>query len=125
MARLATTLLLVCSLTGLARGADDSWKWVHAGVAAQWAGNVADIKSSWGHPEKNGWLAANNGRFTAEGAGKKIAVGAGITAVSYFVAKKWPRTRKYVGVFNFSVGVTWGQQAVRNWRMPDGYHQGR
>jgi hypothetical protein len=95
-----------------------SWLWVHTGVAMQVAGSFADWATSWKQPEGNQLLAESGGqyagRFYRTGTVNKVALSAGLAAVSYAVACKWPKMRKYVGVFNMSVGAGYGAAAVSN-----------
>jgi hypothetical protein len=95
-----------------------SWLWVHTGVATQVAGSFADWATSWKQPEGNQLLAQSGGpyagRFYRTGTVNKIALSAGLAVVSYAIAWKFPRTRKYVGVFNMAVGAGYGAAAVSN-----------
>ena len=95
-----------------------SWLWVHTGVAMQVAGSFGDWATSWKQPEGNQWLAQSNGpyagRFYRTGTVNKLALGAGLAAVSYAIAWKWPKARKYVGVFNIAVGAGFGSAAISN-----------
>jgi hypothetical protein len=96
----------------------DSLWWVHAGVTAQLAGTFADWATSWKQPEGNSLLAQSGGeyagRFYRSGTAIKFGIAAGVTAVSYVVACKWPKTRKYVGIFNLAMGAGFSAQAFRN-----------
>lgn len=93
-------------------------KWVHASVAAQLLGNAADCASSWKQRELNPWLqepgGVYRGDFYRAGLSKKVGISIGVTALSYFVAKKYPKLRKYVVISNVSLGATWGGVAMRN-----------
>ena len=95
-----------------------SWLWVHTGVATQVAGSFADWATSWKQPEGNQLLAESGGqyagRFYRTGTVNKVALSAGLAVVSYAIAWKFPRTRKFVGVFNMSVGAGYGAAAVSN-----------
>ena len=95
-----------------------SWLWVHTGVAMQLAGSFGDWATSWKQPEGNQLLAEPGGkyagRFYRTGTVNKVALSAGLAAVSYAIAWKWPKTRKYVGVFNMSVGAGFGAAAISN-----------
>ena len=95
-----------------------SWRWVHAGVAVQLAGSLADWATSWKQPEGNGFLAETSGpyagRFYRSGTERKAAFSGGLVIVSYLVARKWPKTRKYVGLFNMTVGAGFGAAAISN-----------
>ena len=92
--------------------------WVHAGVAMQVAGSFADWATSWKQPEGNSLMAEPGGqyagRFYRTGTANKVAVSAGLAAVSYAIAWKWPKARRYVGVFNMSVGAGFGAAAISN-----------
>lgn len=95
-----------------------SMLWVHSGVAMQLAGSFADWATSWKQPEGNQLLAQSGGqyagRFYRTGTVNKIGLSVGLAAVSYAVACKWPKMRKYVGIFNMSVGAGFGAAAVSN-----------
>ena len=112
-------LLMLFCFGMLAYATDTDWKWVHAGVAAQLAGNTADFATSWKQPEATKWLQETSGpyqgRFYRRGAAGKIAVSGCVTAVSYLVAWKWPKSRKYVGILNLSLGATFGGVAASNY----------
>ena len=108
------TLLLLLALSLPAFPSETSWLWVHAGVATQIGGNFADIATSWQQPEATKWLATN-GRFERQGITAKLSLSAGISAASYLIASKWPRSRKYVGIINLSIGGTWGAVATSNY----------
>ena len=108
------TIVLIFILSFSALAPDDSWLWVHAGVATQIGGNFADIATSWQQPEATRWLATN-GRFERHGATAKLGLSAGIALASYAIAWKWPRARRYVGIANLSLGATWGAVAASNY----------
>jgi hypothetical protein len=95
-----------------------SWLWVNSGVATQVAGSFADWATSWKQPEGNQLLAQPDGpyagRFYRTGTVNKVAFSAGLAALSYVVAWKWPHSRKYVGVFNMAVGAGFGAAAISN-----------
>jgi len=102
----------------VSRGSGSSWMWVHAGVAVQVAGSAADWATSWKQPEANQWLAepggAYQGTFYHEGTVRKDGLSAGLAAASYVLAWKWPRARRYIGIFNMSIGAGYGAAAVSN-----------
>ena len=108
------TIILIFILSFSALASDDSWLWVHAGVATQIGGNFADIATSWQQPEATLWLATN-GRFERHGVACKLGISAGITAASYLIAWRWPRSRKCVGIINLFEGGTWGAVAASNY----------
>ena len=95
-----------------------SWLWVHAGVSVQVAGSFADWATSWKQPEGNHSLAESRGpyagKFYRSGTAQKLGLGAGLAAISYVIGWKWPKARKYVGVFNMAVGGGFGGAAVSN-----------
>jgi len=96
----------------------ESWWWVHAGVTAQLAGNFGDWATSWKQPEGNGTLAQSGGeyagRFYRTGTVVKFGMAAGVAGVSYLLGWKWPHTRKFVGIFNMTMGGGFAVQAIRN-----------
>jgi len=95
-----------------------SWLWVHTGVAMQVAGSFADWATSWKQPEGNPMLADSSGpyagRFYRSGTIRKGLLTGGMALVSFAIAKKFPRTRKFVGLFNMSVGAGYAAEAFRN-----------
>ena len=96
----------------------DSWWWVTSGVTMQVAGSLADAATSWKQPEGNSMLADSSGpytgRFYRAGLARKGLLCAGVAAVSIVIAKKFPRTRKLVGLFNMTIGAGYGAAAFRN-----------
>jgi hypothetical protein len=84
----------------------------------QVAGSFADWATSWKQPEGDAMLAQSSGtyagRFYRTGAMRKGALTGGIALLSYAVAWKFPKTRKFVGIFNFSLGAGYAAEAVRN-----------
>ena len=54
------------------------------------------------------------GTFYRSGTVHKAGLSAGLAVVSYAVAWKWPKARKYIGVFNMAVGAGYGAAAVSN-----------
>ena len=95
-----------------------SWQWVHSGVALQVAGSFGDWATSWKQPEGNQFLTEPGGRYAGtfyrSGTVRKAGLSAGLAVVSYVVGLKWPKARKYVGVFNMTVGAGFGAAAVSN-----------
>lgn len=106
---------------------DPSWKWVHIGIAVQAAGNAADIATSWKQPERTSWLAEKSGpyqdRFYWRGAARKTVLTGAISGLSYVVASRWPRTRKYVGWLNLGLGGVWSSVAVSNYLRNPAFHR--
>ena len=96
----------------------DSWWCVTSGVTMQVAGSFADWATSWKQPEGNSLLAQSSGtyagRFYRTGTARKGLLSGGIALVSYAVAWKFPKTRKYVGMFNMSAGAGFAAAALRN-----------
>lgn len=96
----------------------DSWWWVHSGVTMQLAGTFSDWATSWKQPEGNQWLAQSGGayagKFYRAGTAKKFGLAVGLSVVSYAVAWKWPKTRRFIGVFNMTMGGAFAAAAVRN-----------
>lgn len=95
-----------------------SWNWIHAGVAAEIMGDGLDWATSWKQPEGNRLLAETGGEYSGRlyrvGSWRKGAAAAGIALVSYGVAWKWPKLRRYVGIFDLSLGATWAVVACSN-----------
>jgi len=95
-----------------------AWRWVHAGVALQVAGNLADVATSWKQPEGNSWLTQSSGpyagKFYTSGALKKTLLSVCLASASYAIAYKWPKTRRLVGIFNMTVGAGFAAEAANN-----------
>ena len=96
----------------------DSWWWVTSGVTMQVAGSFADWATSWKQPEGNSMLAQSSGEYTGRfyrtGTVRKGLLSGGIALVSNAVAKKFPRTRRFVGIFNMSMGAAFSAAALTN-----------
>jgi hypothetical protein len=84
----------------------------------QVAGSFADAATSWKQPEGNSMLADSSGpyagRFYRAGAMRKGLLAGGIALASIAIAKKFPRARKFVGVFNMTIGAGYAAAAFRN-----------
>jgi hypothetical protein len=95
-----------------------TWNWINAGVGIQVLGNSLDWATSWKQPEANSLLANTSGQYTGQlyrtGSYRKAGVSGGLTVVSYLVGWKWPRTRKWVGILNMSLGGMWAGIAFSN-----------
>ena len=96
----------------------DSWWWVTSGVTMQAAGSFADWATSWKQPEGNSLLADSSGNYAGKfyrtGTLRKGLLSGGIALASYAIAWKFPKTRKFVGMFNMSVGAGFAAAAFRN-----------
>jgi hypothetical protein len=92
--------------------------WVTAGVTMQAAGSFADWATSWKQPEGNSMLATSSGtyagKFYRTGTARKGMLTGGLALVSYAIAWKFPKTRKFVGMFNMSVGAGYAAAAFSN-----------
>lgn len=95
-----------------------SWWWVHAGTALLLAGTSADVASSWKQPEGNPWLTQKSGPykglFYTSGAVKKSLLSAGLVSASYVLAKRWPKARRFVGMFDMTIGAALTGVAANN-----------
>ena len=116
-----STALLVWRAHGKAQTApspNPSWNWINVGVAAEAMGNSLDWATSWKQPESNSLLAQTGGQYSGElyrtGTNRKIAVAGGLALVSYAIGWKWPKLRKYVGIFDMVSGATWTGVAFSN-----------
>ena len=102
----------------LTQAKKDSLVWVHVGVTAQLAGTFADWATSWKQPEGNSLLQQSGGqyagRFYRSGTAVKFGIAGAVTGVSYIIAWKFPKTRKYIGIFNGAMGAGFAAQAFRN-----------
>jgi hypothetical protein len=81
-------------------------------------GNSLDWAISWKQPEGNSLLAQTGGQYSGDlyrtGTHRKIAVAGGLALVSYALGWKWPKLRKYVGIFDMVSGATWTGVAFSN-----------
>jgi hypothetical protein len=100
------------------RARPQSWRWVHAGIALQLAGNLGDVATSWKQPEGNSWLCESRGQYAGtfyrSAAVKKSLVSVVLVAASYAIAIKWPKARRFVGAFNLAIGASFAAAAVNN-----------
>jgi hypothetical protein len=96
------------------RWAKRLWK---ASVAALAAGSAVDIQSSLGKREVNGLLANQQGVFSAQGIGVKLAIaGAAIGTQQYFLHRHPAASGYKTGaLINFAVAGTLGGVAVHNY----------
>jgi hypothetical protein len=113
--------VVVCGLsaqTAVPAASAPSWYWVHAGVAAELLGNGLDWATSWKQPEGNQLLAETGGRYSGDlyrvGTARKASTAVGLAVVSYAIAWRWPRTRKWVGVFDLGMGAWFVGVAASN-----------
>jgi hypothetical protein len=119
---LASILLFAAACSAQTAGtipsSNPSWNWINAGVAVQTLGNSLDWATSWKQPEANSFLAQAGGPYAGDlyrtGTPRKFGIGAGVTAASYLVGWKWPRTRKAVGILNLVLGGVWTGAALSN-----------
>ena len=109
---------LILERSGPMPAKPDSWWWVHAGTALMFAGTAADVASSWKQPEGNSWLTQNSGpnagKFYTAGAVKKSLLSVSLVSASYVIARRWPKSRKFVGMFNMAVGAALTGVAANN-----------
>jgi hypothetical protein len=116
MRALIIALLLCAPLA--AEDKPPSWWWVHAGVAAHAIGSSADGYTSWERIEWNPIprerTGQMQGRFYRVGVGVKATDFAISTAAAYLIARKWPGTRKWIGIIGIGRGAVYGGIAVRN-----------
>lgn len=98
--------------------AEESWWWIHTGVTMQLAGSFSDWATSWKQPEGNAWLTESGGRyegrFYRSATIKRATFSSGLALASYVIAWKWPKTRKFLGTFNMTVGAGLASAAVSN-----------
>jgi hypothetical protein len=71
------------------------WRGLAFSMAAHGAASGFDAWTSWQRIERNRFLA-DDGRFTANSAGKKAVWFAGVTAIETLVVKKWGRKHPWV-----------------------------
>ncbi len=116
MRALIIALLLAAALA--AQDKPPSWWWVHAGVAAHAIGSAADGYTSWERIELNPILRERTGRmqgrFYRAGVGVKAGEFAISTAAVYLIGRKWPGTRRWLGIIQMGRGAVYGGIAIRN-----------
>ena len=117
MRTILITLLLAVGLPAEERK-PPSWLWIHAGVAAHALGSSADGYTSWERIELNPILRERTGRmqgrFYRAGVGVKAGEFAISTAAVYLIGRKWPGTRRWLGIIQMGRGAVYGGIAVRN-----------
>jgi hypothetical protein len=75
---------------------------------------IADVQSSMGRPEANGFLRSVDGRFGSRGVALKgVAVGAALGA-QWLMLRRNPNAAKYAAVTNFAAASLTGAAVVHN-----------
>ncbi len=115
-------LVLFAILLASPAGAEDGggrwakrlWK---ASIAAVAAGSVADMQSSMGKRETNGLLANQQGVFSAQGIGLKLAIAGAAIGTQQYLLHRHPAISVYKtgALINFAVAGALGGVAVHNY----------
>jgi hypothetical protein len=87
------------------------WK-VSAAVLG--AVTIADIQSSAGRREANGFLQSNDGRFNARGVTLKSLVVAGAVGGQWLMLRRNPNPAGYAAGINFAMSAVTGAAVVHN-----------
>lgn len=115
---LVLTAVLFCSPLGAQEGtgrwAKRLWK---ASVAAVAAGSAVDIQSSLGKREVNGLLANQQGVFSAQGIGLKLAIAGAAIGMQQYLLHRHPAAVGYKtgAMINLAVAGALGTVAVHNY----------
>lgn len=90
------------------------WK---ASIAAMAAGTLVDIHSSLGKHETNGLLANQQGVFSTQGIGLKLAIAGAAVGVQQYLLHKHPATAGYKtgALVNFAAAGFLGGTALHNY----------
>jgi len=114
-------VLLVALFCGTAHAEDGGGRWAKrfwkASVAAVAAGSVADIQSSLGKHETNGLLANQQGLFSMQGIGLKLAIAGAAIGTQQYLLHRHPAISGYRtgALINFAVAGALGGVAVHNY----------
>ena len=115
--RMRTLAVLVVILGVLAPQASAETKrkkiW-RVSAAILGAVTIADMQSSVGRPELNGFLRSPDGRFGSRGVALKTLVAGGALAGQYLMLRKNPDAAGYAAGVNFAMSAVTGAVVVRN-----------
>ena len=117
----ASLLLSAVLLGGPAYAQEGGGPWAkrlwQASVAAVAAGSVMDIQSSLGKHEVNGMLANQQGVFSVQGIGLKLAIAGAAVGTQQYLLHRHPAAAGYKtgALLNFAVAGTLGSVAIHNY----------
>ncbi len=117
----ASLVLLAVLLAGPACAEDGGGRWAKrlwkASVAAVAAGSIVDMQSSLGKHETNGLLANQQGVFSAQGIGLKLALAGAAIGAQQYLLHRHPAASGYKtgALINFAVAGTLTGVAVHNY----------
>jgi hypothetical protein len=115
-----TSVFMVLTLFCSPAPAEDG-KWAKrlwkASIAAVAAGSVMDMQSSLGKHETNGLLANQQGVFSAQGVGLKLAIAGAALGTQHYLLHKHPAISGYKtgALINFAVAGTLTGVAMHNY----------
>lgn len=120
MAKIVLVLLItLCCGSAQAEDGDGRWakRFWKASVAAVAAGSVLDIQSSLGKHETNSLLANQQGVFSTQGVGLKLAIAGAAIGTQQYMLHRHPAISGYKtgALINFAVAGTLGAVAVHNY----------
>jgi hypothetical protein len=120
MAKLGLVLMLVLfcgsasAQEGEGRWAKRFWK---ASIVAVAVGSTLDIQSSLGKHETNGLLANQQGIFSMQGIGLKLAIAGAALGTQHYLLRRYPAVSTYKtgAIINFAVAGALSGVAVHNY----------
>jgi len=120
MAKISLVLLVALSC-GTAHAEDGDGRWAKrlwkASIAAVAAGSIVDMQSSLGKHETNGLLANQQGVFSMQGIGLKLAIAGAAIGTQQYLLHRHPAVSGYKtgALINFAVAGALSGVAVHNY----------
>ena len=114
-------VLFLALFCGSASAQDGDGRWARrfwkASVAAVAAGSIVDIQSSLGKHETNGLLANQQGIFSMQGIGLKLAIAGAAIGTQHYLLRRHPAASGYRtgALINFAVAGALGGVAIHNY----------
>ena len=114
-------VLLVALFCGVAHAEDGEGRWAKrfwkASIAAVAAGSIVDMQSSLGKHEINGLLANQQGIFSMQGVGLKLALAGAAIGTQQYLLHRHPAASGYKtgALINFAVAGTLSGVAIHNY----------
>jgi hypothetical protein len=114
-------VLLVALFCGTAHAGDGDGRWAKrlwkASIAAVAAGSIVDMQSSLGKHETNGLLANQQGVFSMQGVGLKLAIAGAAIGTQQYLLHRHPAVSGYKtgALINFAVAGALSGVAVHNY----------
>ena len=114
MRALALLVVIFGVLTPQANAETKRKKIWRVSAAILGAVSIADMQSSVGRPELNGFLRSGDGRFGSRGITLKSLVVGGALTGQYLMLRKNPDAEGYAAGINFAMSAMTGAVVVRN-----------